>query len=278
MTTFIGHVAVGSDAEPDHDVDTATLTLNDVQTQTTDHAIGLSNALTWTPKSNSSSRNLVVYDSLAVPSPRAGVTVPQSIALSANHWIGIDAASAGTITEIAGLNVNNSIAIAGTVTVSRNYGIRILDQTAIAGISAPARSAAIQTANNNWFKWLNAAGSADIAGMKVNEDDAVEFGTKVVFPAEVFLTSGNTGTNGKMVWLIVAGAGGAFTLPVASGYGSAIVGVGLVIIRNLDAANALQVNKNAADTSIDGGANISIAANKGKLLVSTGTDWYTIAD
>jgi len=121
----VGHSAMGSDAVIDNSPDSAILTLKDTQTQTTLHAIGISDTVIWAPSSNANSRNLIGLDTLMVPAPDLGVTIPSAAAISINMQRGTTGQT-GLITNFYGIVINPVTQTFSSVT--NNYGIRILDQ------------------------------------------------------------------------------------------------------------------------------------------------------
>lgn len=257
-----GHAAIGNNAQIDNDIDTSTLTLSDIQTQVIDHAIGLSNTVRWDPASNANSRNLVVIDTLAVPNPPSGVTIPQSIALSANHWIGADANSLGTITEIIGLRVNASVQLSSAdLNVDRQYGIRIDDQSLIAGTNNifPTRSAAIRIANQNWIKSLDVAGTSDVSMIRVNDEDNVEIGTRL---AQTVAFHGSTAS--ITAQNVIAAGSITLTLPDAANNTGVVIRIKNVGADTITIASAGGTN--------NGSGTIAASAKAG--YISNGVDWY----
>lgn len=256
--------AVGNRASIVNDDDTITINASRTDTATpVKHAIGYSATLITPWTSNPGSKNLVVYDSLGVPSPRTGVTIPESIVLSANHWIGADASSAGTIAQLIGLNINNSVNIAGTTAVTDQWGIVIKDMQAIAGGSAPSRSAAILIDPGDAIAWCVdslSGGCAQVGGgISGNSVGRVEIAGIYLQSVAFHSASGNIATNNVLAINTIT-----LDLPAATTAQGAIIRV-----KNIGAGTITI----ASDGGLITGTT-TIAAGVVRQYISNGADWF----
>lgn len=272
-----GHVCFGGDCTGvGNNSDTITINANRSDTGAPGfHAIGISNTLVTTWTANGATQcpvegtpcNHVLFDSLSIPSPRTGVTIPEAMIFSSNHWMGADASSDGVITELIGLNINPSVRIdaGAAMTVGTQYGIKIKDMCSITGGTGgnPTNCASIRSANNNWVKWRNAADSSDLSALKVNASNNVEFGIPAAHTiAYVAATTGNITAQREF-------ADGTVTrsLPTAASstgveYSISNVGTGVLTIAALGG-------------TISGGT--VIKPGLARRYISNGSNWFEIA-